>query len=161
MKSLPGSSSSVMIWSRYVCILRGGLAGEDGGLRRWVDGCGGGVGDLLFVRDGVYTRGLRVVVVGPGGSTCPRSGIGRVVSVSRKASTIATSPRRMVRMWVGSCGEGANCTMHMVSGGRRSEVLGLPLGRLVAVAAWMRGVGTLASRLVIEVMTKPCACTIQ
>ena len=53
-------------------------------------------------------------------------------------------------MWVGPCGEGVNCTLHMVSGGSRSEVLGLPLGRLVAVAAWMRGVGTPPSRLMIE-----------
>ena len=48
----------------------------------------------------------------------------------------------MVRILVGPCGEGANCTMHLMSSGRRSEALGLPLGRLVAMAACMRGVGT-------------------
>ncbi len=36
-----------------MCARRGGLAGEDGGLRRCGGGCGGGVGDLLFVRDGM------------------------------------------------------------------------------------------------------------
>ena len=64
-------------------------------------------------------------------------------------------------MRVGPFGEGTNCTLHLVSSGRRSEDLGLPLRRLVAVAACMRGVGTHASRLVIEVMTKPwayCVC---
>jgi hypothetical protein len=55
-----------------VCVCSAGsLAGEDGGLRRGVGGCGGGVEDLVSVRDGVCTLRLRVVGVGPGGSTCP------------------------------------------------------------------------------------------
>ena len=98
--------------------------------------------------------------VGPGGPF--RSGGdagGRVVSVRRKAS-MAASPPLLVRMCVGPFGDGANCTLHMVSSGGRFEALGLPMGRLVAVATCMRGVGTLASRPVIEVMTKPCACCV-
>ena len=128
-----GFPSSAMIWSTFVCTRRGGLAGEDGVLRRRVGGCGGGVGDLLFVRDGVCIRGLRVVGVGPGGSIYPGGGVGRATSVRRKASKAASLPR-MVRVWVVPCGEGANCTLHMASGGRRSEVLGLSLGRMVAMA---------------------------
>jgi len=159
MESLSGSPSSVMIWSRDVRARRGGLAGEDGGLRSRVGGCGGGVGYLLFVRDGVCTLGQRVVGMGPGGSICAGGGAGGCASSKRKASK-AASPPLMVRILVGPCGEGANCTLHLVLDGRRSEVLGLPLGRLVAVAACMMGVGTPSSRLVIEVMTKPCACCV-
>ena len=103
---------------------------------------------------------IRVVGVGPGCSICPGGGVGgRVVPIKRKASKSA-SPPRMMRICVGPCWEGANCTLLLVCGGRRSEDLGLSLGRLVAVAACMRGVGTPTSRLVIEVMTKPCACCV-
>jgi hypothetical protein len=79
------------------------------------------VGDLLFVRDGAYIFGLRVVEVVSGGACCPRGdACGRDVSARRKASR-AASPPLMVRICVVSCGEGSNCTLHMVSGGRRSE----------------------------------------
>jgi hypothetical protein len=116
------------------------------------------VGDLLFVRNGACILGPRAVGVGPGGSLCSRGGAGGcVVSAKRKASR-AASPPRMVRICIGPCGEGANCTLHLVFGGRRSVVLGLPLGRLVAIAACMRGVGNPASRMVISVMIKPRAC---
>ena len=118
----------------------------------------GGVVDPLLVRDDVCTLVPRVVVVWPGGSLGPWGGVGgRDVSVRRKASR-AASPPRMVRICVGPCGDGANCTLHLVSSGRCSEFLGLPLGRFVAVTASMRGAGTPSSRLVIEVMMKPCAC---
>ena len=141
-----------------MCLWRGGLAGEEGGFCRRVDGCGRGVVDPLLLRDDVFNLWPLVVGVWYGGSIGPWVGVGgRVVSVRRKASK-AASPPRMVRICVGPCGEGANCTLHLVSGGRRSEFLGLPLGRFVAVAAYMTGVGTPASRLMIEVMTKPCAC---
>ena len=139
-------------------VRRGGLADAEGGCWRRVGGCRGGVVALFLVRDDVGPLGLRVVVVRPGGSLGPGSGIGgRDVSVRRKASR-AASPPRMVRICVGPCGDGANCTLHLVSGGRRSEFLGLPLGRFAAVAASMRGVEIPSSRLVMEVMTKPCAC---
>jgi hypothetical protein len=116
------------------------------------------VGDLLFVPGSVCPFGLRVVREGPGGSRCLGGGVGgRFVSVRRKASK-AASPPRMVRICVGPCGEGANCTLHLVSGGRRSEFFGLSLGRFVVVAACKRCVLTPSSRLVLEVMTKPCAC---
>ena len=106
----------------------------------------------------VVVPAVPVVVVRPGGSLGPGGGVGgRDVSVRRKASR-AASPPRMVRMCIGPCGDGANCTLHLVSGGRRSEFLGLPLGRLAAVAASMRGVGIPSSRMVMEVMTKPSAC---
>jgi hypothetical protein len=82
-----------------VCARRGGQAGEDGGLRPLADVRGGGVGDLLFVRDGARALWLLMVGLGPGGPFCPY-------------------------------GEGSNCTLHMVFGGRRSEALGLPLGRV-------------------------------
>ena len=83
----------MMIWSRTLCVRRGGLAGEDGGVRRWVGGCGGGVGDLLVVRDGTCTLGIRVVGVGPGGSICAGGDVGfRDVSRKRKASRAASSP---------------------------------------------------------------------
>ena len=49
MESLSGSPSSVMIWRRFVCARRGGLAGEDGGGRLLAGECGGGVEDLRFV----------------------------------------------------------------------------------------------------------------
>jgi len=153
-----GSPSSVMIWRRSVCARQGGLAGEEGGLCRRVGGCGGGVADPRLLRDGVFTLGTCVVGVLPGGSLGPGGGVGgRVVSVRTNPSK-AASPPLMVRMCVGPCGEGATCTLYLVSGGRRSEFLGLPLGRFVAVAACTRGVGTPSSRLAIEVMTKPCAC---
>ena len=114
--------------------------------------------DPLLVRNDVCTFGPRVVEVWPGGSLGPGGGVGeRVVSARRKASK-AASPPRMVRICVGHCGEGANYTLHLVSRGRRSEFLGMPLGRFVTVAACVRGVGTPASRLMIEVMTKPSAC---
>ncbi len=107
-----------------MCARRGGLPGEEGGFRRRVGCCWGGVVDPLLVWDAM-TLGPRVVVVWPGGSFCPVGGVGgRDVSVRRKASR-AASPPRMVRMCVGPCGEGANCTLHLVSGGRRSECLGL------------------------------------
>ena len=113
------------------------------------------MGDPLLVRDGTFTLGSRVVGVGLGGSLCPGGCVGgRVVSMRRKASK-AASPPQMVRICVGPCGEGANCTLHLVSGGRRSEILGLSLGRFVAVAASMRNVETPASRVVIKVMRKP------
>jgi hypothetical protein len=158
MKSLSGSPSSVMIWSRSVCARRGGLAEEEGGFGRRVGGCGGGVVDLLLLWAAECTPGPRVVGVWPRGSLGRVGGVGgRDVSVGRKASR-AASPPLMVRICVGPCGEDANCTLHLVSGGRRSEFLGLPLGRFDAVAASTRGVGIPSSRLVIEVMTKPCAC---
>jgi hypothetical protein len=47
----------MMIWSNSVCIRRGGLAGEEGGFRRRVGGCEGGVVDPRLVRDGVFTLG--------------------------------------------------------------------------------------------------------
>ena len=135
----------------------GGLAGKEGGFCRRVGGCGGDVVDLFPVRDDVCGLGPRVVGMWLGGSLGPGGGVGgRVVSVTRKASKAASSPR-MVRIFVGPCGEGANCSLHLVSVGRCSELLGLPLGRFVAVAAYMSGVGTHESRLMIEVMTKPCA----
>ncbi len=80
-----------------------------------------------------------------------------VVSANRKASK-AASPPLMVRMCVGPCGEGANWTRHMVSGGGRSAVLGLPLGRFVAVAVSKRVVGIISSMLVMDVMAKPWSC---
>jgi hypothetical protein len=135
-----------------VCARRGGLAGEEGGFCCRVGGCGGGVVDPLLVRDDVCTLGPRVVGVWPGGSLGRGGGVGgRVFSVRRKASK-AASPPRMVRICVGPCDEGANCTLYLVSGGMRSEFLGLPLV--------YEGVGTPTSRLMIEVMTKPCACCI-
>ncbi len=95
-----------------------------------------------------------------GRKTHSRGDVGRrVVSVRRKASR-AASPPLMVRMCVGPYGEAANCTLHIMSGGGRSEALGLPLGRLVTVTTCLRGVGTPASRLDIEVMTKPYACCV-
>ncbi len=141
-----------------MCVRRGGLAGEEGGFCRRAGGCGGGVVDPLLLRSDVLTRVPRVVVVWSGGSLSPVGGAGgRDVSVRRKVSR-ASSPPRMVRICVGPCGEGANCTLHLVSSGRRSEFLGRLLGRLDAVAASIRGVGIPFSRLVIEVMTKHCAC---
>ncbi len=99
-----------------------------------------------------------MVGVRPGGAFCPRGDAGgRVVSDKRKASRAASLPM-MVRICVGLCGESLNRTLYMVIGGRHSKALGLPLGRLFAVAACMRGMGILASMLVIVVMTKPCAC---
>jgi hypothetical protein len=160
MESLSGSPSSVMIWSRFVYSRRGGLAGEDGGLRRWVGGCGGGVGDLLCVRDGVCILGPRAAGLGHGGSLCFGGGSGGCVVSARRKMSRAASPPRMARICIGPCGEGANCTLHLVYGGRRSAVLGLPLGCLVAVAACMRGVGTSESRRVISVMIKPCVCCV-
>ena len=83
----------------------------------------GGVGALLFMLDGAYTLELRVLM-GPGGSFCLRGDAGgRVLSVRRKAFR-AASPPLMVQMCVSPCGEGAHCTLHMVSSGRRSESLG-------------------------------------
>ena len=118
----------------------------------------GGVGDPRLVRDGVFTLGSRVVGVWHGGSLGPGGGVGgRVVSGRRKAPKVACPPL-MVRICIGPCGEGANCTLHLVSSGRRSEFLGLPLGRFVAVAACTRVVRTPATRLVIVVMRKPCLC---
>jgi hypothetical protein len=112
-------------------------------------GCGGGVADPRLFRDGVFTLGPRVVGAMSRGSLGPGSGVGgSVVSVRRKASK-AASPPLMVRICVGPCEKGANCTLHLVSRGRRSESLGLPL---VTVAACIGGVGTPASRLVIEAM---------
>ena len=120
----------------------------------------GGVVDLRLVRDGVFTLGPRMLGVWAGGSLSPGSGVGgRVVSVRRKASKAAFPPL-MVRICIGPCGDGTNCTLHLVFDRRRSEFLGLPLERFVTVAACTRGAGTLASRLVIEVMRKPCACCI-
>jgi len=158
MESLSGSPSSVMIWSKSVCARRGGLTGEEGGFSRRVGGCGGDVVDLLLLWADVLTPGPRVVGVWLGGSLGRVGGVGGLdLSMRRKASR-AASPPRMVRICVGPCGDGANCTLHLVSGGRRSEFLGLPLGRFAAVAASMRGVGIPSSRLVMKVMTKPCAC---
>ena len=79
------------------------------------------------------------------------------VSVHRKAYK-AASPTLMDRMCVGPCGEGTNRTRHVVPGGGRSAVLGLPLGRFVAVSVSRRVVGNMSSRLVMNVMTKPCNC---
>ena len=141
-----------------MCARRGGLAEEEGGFCRRVGSCGGGVIDPLLLWADVLTLGPRVVVVWPRGSLGPVGGVGgRDVSVRRKASRAASLPQ-MVRICVGPCGEGANCTLYLVYGGRRSDFLGLPLGRFDAVAASKRGVGIPSSRLVIEVMTKPCAC---
>jgi len=135
-----------------VWVRRGGLAGEEGGLCLRVGGCEGGVVDLCLARDGVFVLGSRVLGERPSGSLGP----GRVVSVRGKASKAAFPPR-MVRMCIGPCDEGTNCTLHLISSGTRSEFLSLPLGRFGAVVACTRGVGTPASRLVIEVMRKPCA----
>jgi hypothetical protein len=113
--------------------------------------------DLRLVLDGVFILGPRVLGVWPGGSLVPGGGVGgRVVFVRIKASK-AASPPRMVRICIGPCGEGANCILHLIFGGIRSEFSGMSLGRVVVVAACTRGVGTPASRLVIEVMRKPCA----
>ena len=62
MESLSGSPSSVMIWSRFVCTRRGGLAGEEGGFCRRLGGCGGGVIAPLLLWVGVLNLGPRVVV---------------------------------------------------------------------------------------------------
>ena len=105
-----------MIWSNYVCIRRGGLAGEEGRFCRGLGGCGGGVDDLRLVRDDVSTLGPRVMGVWSRGSIGPGSGVGgRVVSVRRKTSKAALPPL-MVRICIGSYGDGANCTLHLVSG---------------------------------------------
>ncbi len=118
-----------------MCDRRGGLAGEEGGFCRRTGSCGGGVADLLLLRLDVLTRGPRGVVVWSGGSLGPGGGDGgRVVSVRRKVSRAASLPL-MVRICVGPCGEGANCTLHLVFGRRRSEFLSRPLGRFDAVAA--------------------------
>ena len=142
-ESLSGSPSSVRIWSRSVCARRCGRAGEEGCRFSWA-GCVGGVRDLRFLLVGVCDVFPRI------------SGVRSesFFSVMRKVSS-ASLPPLIVRMWFGPCGEGANCTRHLVSGGRRSASLGRPLGRLAAVAACMSGVGTPSSRLCIEVMTKP------
>jgi len=86
VESLSGSPSSLIIWSRTVCAWRGGLADDDGGWCRWAGGSGGGVGNLLLVRDDTCSFRLCVVEVGPGGPLCLRGApCVSVVSVSRKA----------------------------------------------------------------------------
>ena len=102
--------------------------------------------------------GLGGVGGGPGCPCCIGGDVNVVAfSINRKASK-AASPPLMVRMCVGPCEEVANQTRHMVSGGGRSAGLGMPLGRFVGVAVSRRVVGTLSSRLVMGVMTKPCNC---
>ena len=138
-----------------MCVRRGDLAGEDGGCPCKAGGVRGGLDALFFVCEDVFAVGRRVEVETDGrlchvGALC-----GFVVSVDRKASR-AAAPSLMVRMFVGPWGEGANCTRHIVSGGGRSAALGLPLERFATVASSSRGVGTRSSRLVIDVMTKPC-----
>ena len=153
-ESLSGSPSSVKIWSRSVCARRCGRAGEEGCRLLWV-GCGGGVRDLRFLRVGVCVVFRWIPGVGSEGPSRLGGGPGvTVFSVRRKASS-ASLPPRIVRMWFGPCGEGANCTRHPVSGESRSAFLGRPLGRLAAVAACRSAVGTPSSRLWIEVITKP------
>jgi hypothetical protein len=83
----------VMIWSKSLCVRRGGLTGEEGGFCRRAGGCGGGVVDPLFLRSDVLTLGSRVVVVWPGGSLGSVGGVGgRDVSVRIKVSRPATPP---------------------------------------------------------------------
>ena len=96
---------------------RGGLVGEDGGGCRWVGGSGEGEDDLLFWGKATCAARMRGVGMGLGCSCCLGGHISGVsVSISRKASK-AASPPLMVRMFVGPCGEGADWTRHMVSGG--------------------------------------------
>ena len=156
VESLSGSPSSMMICRRSVCVRRGGLAGEDSVGCRWGGGGGGGEDSLLLWGKGV-TR-LRGVGWGPGCFLCIGGDASVVAFSDNKKAYKAASPSLMMRMCVGPCGEGANWTRRLVSGGGRSAVLGLPLGRFVAVAVSRRVVGTLPSRLVMDVMTKPCNC---
>jgi len=113
---------------KSVCLRWGGLASEEGVFCHRMGGCRGGVVYLLLVRDDVCTLGPRVMGVWLGGSLGPGGGVGGcVVSVRRKTSK-AASPPLMVRICVGPCGEGANCILHLVSGGRRPESLGSAYG---------------------------------
>jgi len=153
MESLSGSPSSVIIWSRSLCVRRGGLAAEDGGWCRWAGGGGGGVGNLLLWQDDPRPFGLCA-----GGSRCLGEALCVGAVFNSKKTSRAASPPLMVRMCVGPCGEGANWTLHLVSGGGQSAARGVRLGHFVVVAVSRRGVGILASRLVIDVMTKPCDC---
>ena len=121
MESLSESPSTVTIWRRWVCGRRGWRAGDVGGV--WSRGTpvGSGSGEewaYLMVRVGACTDELRLMWVERGLILAGVTGVDNA-SFSRKASS-AYAPPAIERMWSGTCGEGANCTLHIVAkGGRR------------------------------------------
>jgi hypothetical protein len=82
---------------------------------------------------------------------------GGVASAPRNTSDIAAPPL-MARICIGSWGEGAKWTNHLVVGGGRSPSLNMPFCFFVAVTFSRRGVGAPSSRLVIVMMSKLCLC---
>jgi hypothetical protein len=158
-ESLSGSPFSVILRRRLLCIRRDGRAGDDGGAHpRWapLGAEGTWVVARILTRVGACTDKLRYMGVERAEFLVDVGGAGGGWDSIARNVFNAWGPPLMERMWVGPCGDGANCTMQFVVRGGRLCLRRCSRVRRFAVTTDCRSrEGIAYSRLVIELISNP------